>query len=300
MTEPTLYPESGFLRLRLDLAYDGTNFSGWGKQSDRRTVQEEVEAALEKLTRCKVETIVAGRTDAGVHAVGQVVHVDIPAVENGPYAKKVNWNFDDLPYRLNRILDEDVRVIGASVAPRGFHARFSALRRRYQYKIVDENRTVSPLKRFDIATWYRPLGVDSLNEASSLLLGKNDFAAFCKYRPGSTTIRDLQEFSWVRDEDGVLVSTIIADAFCYSMVRNLVGAVVCVADGRFPASWVKELLDNRQRVSDSLVFPARGLTFMHVDYPPESELVSRIETTLQRRNEKFRSVKELQESEDED
>jgi tRNA pseudouridine38-40 synthase len=300
MTEPTLYPESGFLRLRLDLAYDGTNFLGWGKQSDRRTVQGELEIALEKLTRCKVETIVAGRTDAGVHAVGQVVHVDIPDVENGPYAKKVNWNFDDLPYRLNRILDEDVRVIQASIAPRGFHARFSALRRHYEYKIMDGNRTVSPLRRLDLATWYRPLGLDSLNQASALLLGEHDFAAFCKYRPGGTTIRNLQQFSWIRNDEGVLVATIIADAFCYSMVRNLVGAVVCVADGRFPTSWVKELLDNRQRVSDSLVFPARGLTFMKVEYPPDSELVSRIEKTLQRRDEEFRARKELEESEDED
>jgi tRNA pseudouridine38-40 synthase len=207
---------------------------------------------------------------------------------------------EDLPYRLNRILDEDVRVIKASIAPRGFHARFSALRRHYQYKIVDENRTVPPLKRLDVATWYRPLGVDSLNQASALLLGEHDFAAFCKYRPGGTTIRNLQQFSWIRNDEGVLVATIIADAFCYSMVRNLVGAVVCVADGRFPASWVKELLDNRQRVSDSLVFPARGLTFMHVDYPPDSELVSRIETTLQRRQEEFRAKQELEESEDED
>ena len=120
MTEPTLYPESGFLRLRLDLAYDGTQFSGWGKQPDRRTVQSELESALQKLTRTEVNTIVAGRTDAGVHAAGQVVHVDIPEQEHGPYAKKVNWNFAELPYRLNRILDEDVRVLKASMAPPDF------------------------------------------------------------------------------------------------------------------------------------------------------------------------------------
>ncbi len=285
MTEPTLYPESGFLRLRLDLAYDGTNFSGWGKQSDRRTVQQELESALEKLTRFPVETIVAGRTDAGVHAIGQVVHVDIPELEVGPYQKKINWNFEDLPYRLNRILDEDVRVIKASVAPRGFHARFSALRRHYQYKIADDNATVFPLSRLDIATWYRPLHEEQLNQASNILLGEHDFAAFCKFRPGGTTIRTLEKFSWTRNDDGLLAATIVADAFCYSMVRNLVGAVVCVADGRFEARWVKELLDNRQRVSDSLVFPARGLTFMQVDYPHESELVSRIESTLRRRNQ---------------
>ena len=285
MTEPTLFPESGFLRLRLDLAYDGTNFFGWGKQIDRRTIQGEVEIALEKLTRIPVATIVAGRTDAGVHALGQVIHVDIPDVENGPYSEKINWKFADLPFRLNRILDEDIRVLKASVAPPGFHARFSALRRHYEYKIVDGNQTVDPLRRFDVATWYRPLNLELLNDASQLLLGEQDFAAFCKFRPGGTTIRNLQEFSWHRDEKGVLHATIIADAFCYSMVRNLVGAVVCVADGRFPIQWVKDVLDNRQRISDSMVFPGRGLTFMQVDYPSDSELLSRIGQTLQRRNE---------------
>ncbi len=285
MTEPTLLAESGFLRLRLDLAYDGTNFSGWGKQPDRRTVQEEVEKTLQKLTRTKAETVVAGRTDAGVHATGQVVHVDIPEMESGPYAKKVNWDFGDLPYRLNRILDEDIRITSATVAPYGFHARFSALRRCYEYKILDSNTVILPLQRFDIAPWYRPLSVDVLNEASALLLGENDFAAFCKFRESATTVRNLETFSWSRNSEGVLVAEVVADAFCYSMVRNLVGAVVCVADGRFEPSWVKDVLNNRVRISDSLVFPARGLTLTRVDYPNDDELVARIERTLRRRGE---------------
>ncbi|HUW86906.1 MAG TPA: tRNA pseudouridine(38-40) synthase TruA [Candidatus Paceibacterota bacterium] len=284
MTEPTLFAESGFLRLRLDIAYDGTNFSGWSKQPERRTVQSEVESALQKLTRVHVETIVAGRTDAGVHASGQVVHVDIPDLEIGPYSKKDDWNIDELPYRLNRILDEDVRILSASIAPVGFHARFSALRRYYQYKIVDNNRPILPMRRFDVAPWYRPLDVDVMNQASTLLVGENDFAAFCKFRQGGTTIRTLEKFSWIRNEDGLLAE-IVADAFCYSMVRNLVGAVVCVADGRFPAEWIKEVLDNRKRVSDSLVFPSRGLTLVQVDYPPEDQLLTRIEETLRRRDE---------------
>lgn len=284
MTEPTLFAESGFLRLRLDIAYDGTNFSGWSKQPERRTVQSEVESALQKLTRVPVETIVAGRTDAGVHATGQVVHVDIPDLEIGPYSKKNDWNIEELPYRLNRILDEDVRIMSASIAPVGFHARFSALRRYYQYKIVDNNRPILPMRRFDVAPWYRPLDVDVMNRASALLVGENDFAAFCKFRQGGTTIRTLEKFSWVRSDEG-LKAEIVADAFCYSMVRNLVGAVVCVADGRFAAEWIREVLDNRKRVSDSLVFPSRGLTLVHVDYPPEDQLLARIEETLRRRDE---------------
>ena len=284
MTEPTLFAESGFLRLRLDLAYDGTNFSGWSKQPERRTIQSEVESALQKLTRVPVETIVAGRTDAGVHATGQVVHVDIPDLEIGPYSEKDRWNIDELPYRLNRILDEDVRVLSATIAPVGFHARFSALRRHYQYRIMDSNRAILPMRRFDVAPWYRPLNVDVMNQSSAVLLGEHDFAAFCKFREGGTTIRTLEKFSWVRNAEG-LTATIVADAFCYSMVRNLVGAVVCVADGRFQVEWIKEILENRKRISDSLVFPSRGLTLFQVDYPPEDQLLARIEATLRRRDE---------------
>jgi tRNA pseudouridine38-40 synthase len=273
MTEPTLYPESGFLRLRLDLAYDGTNFFGWGKQPDRRTVQEEVEKAIAIISQSKIDSIVAGRTDAGVHATGQVIHVDVPE----------SINLDEIAYKLNRILDTDVRVMGVSIAPPAFHARFSALRRHYTYRILDANKVIPPLHRYDVASWYKPLAVDQLNEASALLLGDHDFAAYCKFREGATTIRQLQRFEWIRDSDGYLVGDIVADAFCYSMVRNLVGAVVCVADGRFGPEWIQETLANKVRVSDSLVFPACGLTLRQVDYPSDSELLERAAKTVARR-----------------
>ena len=273
MTEPTLYPESGFLRLRLDLAYDGTSFYGWGKQPDRRTVQEEVEKALAIISQSKIDSIVAGRTDAGVHATGQVIHVDVPE----------SINLDDMAYKLNRILDTDVRVMGVSIAPPAFHARFSALRRHYTYRILDANKVIPPLHRYDVASWYKPLAVEQLNEASKLLLGDHDFAAYCKFREGATTIRQLQRFEWVRDSEGYLVGDIVADAFCYSMVRNLVGAVVCVADGRFAPEWIQETLANKVRVSDSLVFPACGLTLRQVDYPSDSELLERAAKTVARR-----------------
>jgi tRNA pseudouridine38-40 synthase len=273
MTEPTLYPESGFLRLRLDLAYDGTSFYGWGKQPDRRTVQEEVEKAIAIISQSKIDSIVAGRTDAGVHATGQVIHVDVPE----------SINLDEIAYKLNRILDTDVRVMGVSIAPPAFHARFSALRRHYTYRILDANKVIPPLHRYDVASWYKPLAVDQLNEASALLLGDHDFAAYCKFREGATTIRQLQRFEWIRDSDGYLVGDIVADAFCYSMVRNLVGAVVCVADGRFGPEWIQETLANKVRVSDSLVFPACGLTLRQVDYPSDSELLERAAKTVARR-----------------
>lgn len=273
MTEPTLYPESGFLRLRLDLAYDGTKFFGWGKQPDRRSVQEEVEKAIGTITQTKIDSIVAGRTDAGVHATGQVIHVDVPDT----------IVLDELSYKLNRILDTDVRVMGVSIAPPAFHARFSALRRHYTYKILDANQAIPPLHRYDVASWYKPLDIDQMNKASQLLLGDHDFAAYCKFREGATTIRQLQRFEWLRDSEGYLVGDIVADAFCYSMVRNLVGAVVCVAEGRFGPEWIAETLANKVRVSDSLVFPACGLTLRQVDYPSDSELLERAAKTVARR-----------------
>ena len=275
MTEPTLYPESGFRRLRIDLSYDGTNFSGWAVQPDRRTVQQCIEEAISTVAQAKAETIVAGRTDAGVHATGQVIHVDVPE----------SLELDDLAYKLNRILDEDIRINQIQIAPTAFHARFSALRRYYEYRILDENKVIPPLARFNTASWYRPLDVDQMNHASALLLGTHDFAAFCKFREGATTIRTLETYQWRRDRDGYLVGDVVADAFCYSMVRNLVGAIVCVADGRKESDWISTLLENKERVSDSLVFPARGLSLYKVDYPDGAELLERAAKTVARREE---------------
>jgi tRNA pseudouridine38-40 synthase len=278
MAQPTLFPESGFRRLRLDIAYDGTNFYGWAAQPERRTIQDLIEEALSRIARVDVESIVAGRTDAGVHATGQVVHVDVPdAIFDGELTYK------DLRYKLNRILDEDVRIMEITDAPAGFHARFSALRRYYTYKILDNNDVIPPLSRHDIASWYRPLDVELMNEASALVLGHHDFAAFCKFKEGGTTIRTLEKYHWQRTSDGLLVADVVADAFCYSMVRNLVGAVVCVADGRKDPSWMGELLANKERVSDSLVFPARGLTLYQVDYPSEDQLLERAQVTIGKR-----------------
>lgn len=276
MGEPTLYPESGFSRFKITLAYDGTNFAGWAKQADQRTVQGDIESALATLTGHPIEVIVAGRTDAGVHATGQVIHADLP--DN-------TVDIDNLVYKINRILDADVRILSVERAAPGFNARFSALRRHYQYKIADNNRIITPLARYDIASWYRPLSDSLLNESSSLLLGEHDFAAFCKYREGGTTIRRLERFYWHRIESGILHADIIADAFCYQQVRNMVGAVVTVAEGRHDIAWLQSMLANKERVTDSLVFPSNGLTLTQVDYPPDSELLTRAQQTIARRDE---------------
>lgn len=281
MKEPTLTPESGFLRFRIDFSYDGTNFSGWAKQRDQRTVQGEMEAALEPITRNPISLQVAGRTDAGVHATNQVAHFDLPERDqNGN-----EWDLSDVTYRLNRILPEDIRIHQTSLAPKFFHARFSALSRSYIYKIADGGQLLPPLLRYDTATWYRPLDVEKMNEAIRPLLGEHDFASYCKARDTGTTIRTLKEFSLKRESNNFITATITADAFCHSMVRSLIGAAVCVGEGRFEPTWMKELLDGKERIGESLVFPARGLTLTNVTYPRDEELEARLSITVRRRDE---------------
>lgn len=271
MNQPTLKPESGFFRAKITLAYDGTNFFGWGKQRDRRTIQGELEDALRTLYRRDLETVVAGRTDAGVHATGQVIHVDLPI--GG--ASDFGFEFEDLAYRLNRILTEEIRIKNAERAPEDFHARFGALRRHYIYKIQDGLGIIEPVKRLDITPWYRHLDIEKMNSAASDLLGEHDFFSFAKYRENSTTIRNLERFDFTRSEEGLIISHISADAFCYNMVRSLIGAMVYIGEGRFPTSWARETLIKRERPSDSVVFPARGLTFVGVEYPVDSQLAAR-------------------------
>ena len=257
MSEPTVFLASGFCRLRIDLTYDGTNYAGWAPQPDRRTIEGELTSAISKLAGVQVEPVVAGRTDAGVHATAQVMHVDVP------------MDADDIPnwvFRLNRILDPDIRILKVSVATDDFHARFSAVEREYQYRLADNNQIVLPLERYNTASWFRALDVDRLNEASSLLLGEHDFVAFCKFREDQKTVRTLKKFHWSRLDSGILIADVAANAFCYSMVRNLVGAAVAVGEGRFEKEWAQAILENKERVSDSYVFPANGLTLVKVTY----------------------------------
>ena len=269
MIEPALNPESGFRRFRIDLSYDGTNYAGWAKQPDQRTLQGEIEGAIARIIRVETRTVVAGRTDAGVHATGQVLHVDIPESIS---ATRYDPDKDPLEpehfgYRLNQILDEDIRIRSVAIAPTNFDARFSAVARHYRYKLLDGNRLLAPLQRFDAATWFRPLDVDLMNQASAALLGKHDFLTFCRYREGGTTLRTLLQFEWSRDHDGFVICNIAADGFGWNMVRNLVGAAVCVGEGRFPSAWMAEILTAKARIADSYVFPAKGLTMVGVDYP---------------------------------
>jgi tRNA pseudouridine38-40 synthase len=273
-------------RLRLDLAYDGTGFAGWAAQRDQRTVQGDLESALARVTRCPdlPHLVVAGRTDAGVHARGQVAHLDLPV------AAGLDWDeahdIDEpadrdvltparLARRLNGSLAHDVRVRAVTLAPEGFDARFSALARTYAYRVADHPGAVDPLRRHDTLVWPRPLDLVALTHASAALVGLRDFAAYCKRREGATTVRALNRLDWERLADGTLVATVQADAFCHSMVRSLVGALLAVGDGRRPPEWPGSLLSLGMRASGVVVAPPHGLTLEHVAYPPDDQLAAR-------------------------
>ncbi|MFW0788996.1 tRNA pseudouridine(38-40) synthase TruA [Gordonia sp. CPCC 205333] len=265
------------MRIRIDVGYDGTDFAGWARQPGQRTVCEVLEDRLSTVLRIPVRLTVAGRTDAGVHATGQVAHFD--AADGAFDTRSIGGDPANLVRRLARMLPDDVRVKTATRVSDDFDARFSALRRHYVYRLTDARFGAEPMLARTTAEWNRVLDVGAMNAASQKLLGLNDFAAFCRRREGATTIRDLQRFSWERDPDGVLIGTVSADAFCWSMVRSLVGAVASVGDTRRTVQWCADLLTERSRSAQVPVAQARGLCLVGVDYPDESELAARNEVT---------------------
>ncbi len=281
-------------RIRLDLGYDGTRFAGWARQPGQRTVQGELEAALATIFRRAGEPpqlTVAGRTDVGVHAIGQVAHVDLTEEQlrilDRPDrgGRPAPTGPATVARRLNGIagLESDVRVFSSAYAPEGFDARFSATWRRYEYRIADNEALHDPRARLHTLWYPASLDVEAMDEAARSLLGLHDFATFCRPREGATTIRELQEFSWQRDGDGVLVARLQADAFCHSMVRALVGACVAAGQARLTATRVTELRDAATRSADFAVLPAKGLTLMEVGYPADDQLAERAAQTRARR-----------------
>jgi tRNA pseudouridine38-40 synthase len=232
------------VRVRIDLGYDGGGFHGWARQPGLRTVQGELERALDTVLRVEGSSLtVAGRTDTGVHARGQVAHLDVDdAVVDAARGRAAHSAGDVLLRRLNGVLDPDVRVRRVGAAPTGFDARFSAVWRRYAYRIADRAEAVDPLRRSHVLVASQPLDEAAMAGASEALLGEHDFAAFCRKRPGATTIRTLLELGWERQPDGLLVGTVRADAFCHNMVRALVGCLVAVGEGRRDAAWAAGVL----------------------------------------------------------
>ncbi|PZR54889.1 tRNA pseudouridine(38-40) synthase TruA [Xylanimonas oleitrophica] len=279
---------AGTVRARLDLAYDGTHFAGWARQPGLRTVQGALEEALERVLRLEAlglpvpRVTVAGRTDAGVHARGQVVHVDVPIERWAALpGRSDRAPGPSLVTRLSGVLPPDVVVHRAQLAPDGFDARFSALYRRYAYRVADHASLRDPLRRTHVLWQRRPLDVEAMHAAVQPLLGVRDFAAFCKPRPGATTIRELKELTWERPEQGpdagLVVARVVADAFCHNMVRALVGASVAVGEGRRPVTWPAEVLASRERERNAAVVPPHGLVLEEVVYPADAELAGRAE-----------------------
>ncbi|WP_369139589.1 tRNA pseudouridine(38-40) synthase TruA [Modestobacter versicolor] len=274
--EPATATGGGLVRVRLEISYDGTALHGWARQPGLRTVQGELELALSTVLRHDVDLTVAGRTDAGVHATGQVAHTDLPAELFAAHDGR-------LLRRLRGVLAPDVAVTGARAVPAAFDARFGALARHYVYRLSDADAGPPPLRRADTAAWARRLDVPPMRVAAALLLGQQDFAAYCRRREGATTIRTLLELDVARDGDVVEVRA-SADAFCHSMVRSLVGALTAVGEGRRPAGWPASLLTRTSRADDVPVAPAGGLTLVRVDYPPDDELAARALVTRARRS----------------
>jgi tRNA pseudouridine38-40 synthase len=268
----TAYASS--VRLRLDLAYDGAAFHGWASQPGQRTVQESVEAALGRLLALdeRPALTVAGRTDAGVHARGQVAHLDVPADAWSRTAEVALR-------RLAGLLPPEVRVRAIGPAPAGFNARFSALWRRYSYRVCDDLAAVDPLRRHDTLWHPRRLDLDRMNEAATGCLGEHDFAAFCRRREGGTTVRELLRIRWDRAEPGVAVATVVADAFCHNMVRALAGAMLCVGEGSRPPGWLADVLAGQVRDPAVRVAPPHPLCLEEVRYPAPAALAARATLT---------------------
>jgi tRNA pseudouridine38-40 synthase len=262
----------GLVRLRIDLAYDGTAFSGWAWQRGRelRTVQGELERGLAVVLRqgTRVPVVCAGRTDAGVHARAQVAHADVAS-------SAWRGDGDAVRNRLNGFLPLDVRVHSVVAAPAGFDARFSASSRLYRYRLADRPEAVDPLRRHEVVVVDRPLNVAAMNVAAAAVVGEHDFAAFCRRRDGASTVRRVLRLGAARTADGLVVVTVEADAFCHSMVRSLVGALREVGEGRREPAWVAEVLAGRERVPSVHVAPPHGLTLEAVVFPEAAELAAR-------------------------
>jgi tRNA pseudouridine38-40 synthase len=280
--DPTPPPRTSFERWRLDLGYDGTAFSGWAAQPGRRTVQGELETWLGRVLSLDgtPRLVCAGRTDAGVHARGQVAHLDLDP--------RVDLDAPAVVRRLNRVLPDDLVVWRLTPAPAGFDARFAAVWRRYAYRLAEPSAPVHPLYRGLVTRLKSDVDLDRLNAAAPGLLGLRDFGAFCRGREGGTTIRTLLDLTAVRVPDGPLAGavevTVRADAFCHSMVRSLVGALVEVGTARRDAAWLTAVTAGATRDPSVPVLPPGGLTLEEVGYPPDPDLAARAEQSRRTRS----------------
>ncbi|MBW3562093.1 MAG: tRNA pseudouridine(38-40) synthase TruA [Actinobacteria bacterium] len=250
------------LRLRIDLAYDGAPFHGFARQSDLPTVQGELDGALSRVLDQPVDTTCAGRTDRGVHATAQVVHLDVDGSVDA--ARRALEDLDDARRRLDLMVGPAVTIWAVRLVPEAFDARFSATERRYRYRVIDAP-LVHPLRRYDAWHLGEALSVAAMQRGARRLVGEHDFASFCRARHGQTTVRRIDEVVVSRREDTVQIR-VRGPAFCHQMVRSLTGALVAVGSGRHEPDWVGELLAARDRQRAPAVAPPEGLTLEGVSY----------------------------------
>ena len=263
------------MRLRIDFSYDGTDFSGWAKQPGLHTVQGSLDVALATILRLDtIQSTVAGRTDAGVHATGQTAHIDVDdSVKPEQLLRQLNSILSGVAIHIHRVM----------VAPPGFDARYSPMFRRYEYRVSDAIGNRDPRTR-NFTLWVDDhLDIDRMNAAATSILGLHDWTTYCKPRPRATRVRELQIFRWRREKDGTLVAEVQADAFCHNMVRNLVGMCIAVGRGKLTVSDAVKLRDERARTSAFIVVPPHGLTLVEVGYPADDEVGERAELSRARR-----------------
>jgi tRNA pseudouridine38-40 synthase len=237
--------------IRLDLAYDGTEFAGWARQPGLRTVQEELESAVGKiLGGAEVELTVAGRTDAGVHATGQVASFELDGEPP-----------DRLANRINAVLPRDVAVISAQPAPTGFDARRWATSRSYSYRVLTAP-TRSPFEEGRALWWPRRVGHTALNACAASITGEHDFTAFTPTQTEHVRFeRVVLESAWREESERLIVYEITADAFMRNMIRVLVGTMLEVADGKHTVEDFRALLEGEPREAAGETAPAHGLYF---------------------------------------
>lgn len=249
-------------RLRIDLAYDGAPYSGFARQRDRTTVQGAVEDALARLLGRPVATTGAGRTDRGVHALGQVLHGD---VEVDARSEPLLARPDVLRARLGHVLGATMTVWSVRRVPPSFDARFSATARHYRYRLVDTDAP-DPLRRHD--RWCVGEGLDlaAMRRAARVLVGEHDLAAFCRRAPGRTTVRRLDVVALSRPAPARIDVRLVGPAFCHQQVRAIVGCLVAVGRGQRPPEWLAGVLEGRDRSAAAPLAPPHGLTLERVAY----------------------------------
>jgi tRNA pseudouridine38-40 synthase len=277
MTKPVDLSVDGFSRYRIDFGYDGTDFAGFAKQPGLRTVQSELVKGLEVIFGKSSKDFgmrVAGRTDAGVHAQHQVVHVDLSPMQ----LKRIGRN-PDISGRVNTALPQDIRLYSFEKAPAGFDARYSASFRRYRYRIADHASFLDPLLVRYVLKLKVDLDLKLMRKAARQMVGLHDFGAFCKPRAGATTIRRLRYIKITRNRKvgNIVEIELKGDAFCHNMVRSLTGALVAVARGRASVQDVKDRLDSASRAGSFKVLGGRGLSLIEVAYPRQSKLAEQAE-----------------------